>query len=152
SPMDIFPTVVDLLGLDLGDHHLEGESLVPQLFHGRDATDRVVFAETNYPKEIRAVITASHKLVYKLKDNLYELYDLAADPAEQNNLWPRGDVAAFERHKRLLDDWLERVFYQRDPVANQAIRKLGDVLLDGPPNPERPAEGTLDDGAIEIIG
>src|SRR5690606_6555881 len=71
---------------------------------------------------------------------------------EQDNLWPRGDLAAFGRHKRLLDDWLERVFYQRDRVGNQAMRKLADVLLAAPPSPEHLADGTLDDGAIEIVG
>jgi choline-sulfatase len=153
SPIDILPTVADLIGAEVGDLGLEGESLVPQLFHGRDARDRVVFAETNYPKPIRAVITAGHKLVYKLKDNVYELYDLAADPREQRNLWPDGAPAEFARLKGFMDDWLERVYYARDPESNQAMTKLADVLLRSPPSPAvRLSGATLDGGAIEVLG
>ena len=43
------------------DRHLrlsfEGESLVPQLFYGKDDRDRIVFAETNAPEPQRAAIS-----------------------------------------------------------------------------------------------
>jgi hypothetical protein len=152
SPLDVLPTLADLAGVALDDRSLEGESLVPQLFYGKDARDRVVFAETNYPKPIRAVVADGWKLVYKLKDNAYELFDLKRDPREQKNLWPGGEPAAFERLKGYLDDWLERVYYARDPEANQTMAKLKDVLLDAVPRPRRPIDGSFDDGAIEVIG
>jgi choline-sulfatase len=152
SPLDILPTLADLVGVDVTARGLEGESLVPQLFHGRDARERVVFSETNYPKPQRSVVAAGHKLIYKLKDNVYELYDLARDPHEQKNLWPSGAPAAFDRLKGYLDDWLERVYYARDPEANQAMAKLKDVLLDAPPTPDFPVTGSFDDGAIQLLG
>ena len=57
SPLDLVPTLVDLCGLVLpAGAELEGESLVPQLFYTQDAHRRVVFAETNAPRPLRAAI------------------------------------------------------------------------------------------------
>jgi hypothetical protein len=55
--------------------------------------------------------------------------------------------------KRYMDDWLERVYYARDAVGNQAMTKLSKYLLDRPPDPKVKLEGaTADSGAIEIVG
>ena len=153
SPLDIVPTLVDLCGLKPPrGAEFEGESLVPQLFYGQDASARVVFSETNAPRPLRAAVTAKHKLIYDIKQNVYELYDLAADPWEKNNVWLR-DKAAFETMKRYMDDWLERVYYARDAVGNQAMTKLSKYLLDRPPDPKVKLEGaTADGGAIEVVG
>jgi choline-sulfatase len=153
SPLDIVPTLVDLCRLDPQGVQFEGESLVPQLFYGQDASERVVFAETNAHRTLRAAVTGRHKLIYDLKSNVYELYDLAADPWEQRNLWPEQGGAAFATMKGYLDDWLERVYYARDPVSNQTMNKIADHLLTGPPRPQVRLEGaSLDGGAIEVIG
>jgi hypothetical protein len=152
SNIDIFPTVCDLAGIDTADMGLEGESLIPQLLYGRDASERVVFAETNWPKRQRAAITARHKLIFRLEDNLYELYDLVADPREKNKM--TGDSAAgFAEMKGYLDDWMERVFYARDADSNQAARALEDILLSGPPRPDHPLDDlSFDDGRIKVLG
>jgi choline-sulfatase len=152
SPLDIVPTLVDLCRLDARGTEFEGESLVPQLFYGQDASERVVFAETNAGRTLRAAVTGRHKLIYDLKANLYELYDLAADPWEKRNLWPTGDKTSFADMKRYLDDWLERVYYARDPVANQAMTKIGDTLLSAPPEPKVRVDASLDGGAIQVLG
>lgn len=153
SPLDILPTLVDLCGLDPRGAEFEGESLVPQLFYGQDASERVVFSETNAGHTLRAAVTGKHKLIYDLKANVYELFDLAADPWEKHNLWPSGDKAAFGEMKRYLDDWLERVYYARDPASNQAMAKIADYLLTSPPEPAvRLDDASLDGGAIEVLG
>jgi arylsulfatase A-like enzyme len=152
SPLDIVPTVADLIGAAYEPGDFEGESLVSQLFYGKDARQRVVFAETDWPEPQRAAITTEYKLIYKLKRNLYELYDLAADPWEKKNIATR-NRAAFDKMKRYLDDWLERVYYARDAVTNQQISKLRDVLLTARPAPRHPLSGTrFDDGRIEVLG
>lgn len=152
SPLDIVPTVADLIGFDYDPAQFEGESLVPQLFYEKDAHDRVVFAETDWPEPQRAAITSSHKLIYKLKRNLYELYDLAADPWEKRNISTR-DRDAFDKMKRYLDSWLERVYYDRDVLSNQQIHKLRGILLTSPPAPRYPVEGArFDDGRIQVLG
>jgi arylsulfatase A-like enzyme len=152
SPIDIVPTVADLAGIDVSDLSFEGESLVPQLFHGRDANHRVVFAETNWPKPLRAAITSEYKLVYDLRNNIYELYDLEKDPWEKRNL-AHTDKEGLATMKGYLDDWLERVYFARDRETNQAAAKLDDVLLGQPPSPKVPVHGvTFDEGRIEVLG
>ncbi len=152
SNLDIVPTMADLAGIDISDLSLEGESLVPQLFYGRDAENRVVFSETNWPRPLRAAITSKFKLIYHLKENIYELYDLKKDPEEKHNVATR-NKAAFAKMKRYLDDWLERVYYARDPETNQAAAKLKDVVLGDKPTPQHLVEGvSFDDGKIEVYG
>ncbi|HUH02158.1 MAG TPA: sulfatase-like hydrolase/transferase [Kofleriaceae bacterium] len=152
SPMDIVPTVADLAGIDTSDLSFEGESLVPQLFYGRDARERIVFAETNVPRPQRAAISDRYKLIYKLPQNLYELYDLHADPGEQNNIANK-DAEGLAEMKRYLDDWLERVYYSRDLETNQAASQLSDSLLTEVPKPKQRVSGvTFDDGRIEVLG
>jgi hypothetical protein len=153
SPLDLVPTLVDLCGLTPPrTAEFEGESLVPQLFYKQDAGKRVVFSETNAPRPLRAAVTGRYKLVYDLKANVHELYDLAADPWEKKNVW-LSDEAGFATMKGYLDDWLERVYYARDPAANQAMNKLGEYLLDRPPSPAEKTPGvSFDDGSIEVLG
>jgi hypothetical protein len=46
------------------------------------------------------------KVIYRITDNVYELYDLAADPDEQKNLVERHhDVA--RKAKAALARWME---------------------------------------------
>jgi arylsulfatase A-like enzyme len=152
SPLDVVPTIADLVGASYEPGQFEGRSLVPQLFYGKDDTKRVVFSETDWPDPLRAAITVDHKLVYKLKKNLYELYDLRADPWEKRNIATK-DRAAFEAMKRHLDDWLERVYYARDGVSNQQIYKLREVLMAERPAPRSPLAGVrFDQDRIEVLG
>jgi arylsulfatase A-like enzyme len=150
SNIDILPTLADLAGADVGDLEVEGESLVPQLFHGRDASARVVFAETNWPDPLRAVITGEHKLVYNFKANHYQLFALATDPGEKVNLWGR-DRTNGERLKALLDEWLDRVYYSRDPGSQAEQRRREKFLVTGQPTPRRSLEARFA-SAIRVVG
>lgn len=152
SPLDIVPTVADLVGAAYDPAQFEGHSLVPQIFYGKQDLERVVFAETNWPKPLRAAVTSRYKLVYKLQSNIYELYDLHADPWEKRNIATR-DEQGFATMKGYMDDWLERVYYARDQISNQAVAKLGDHLLEQAPTPGHPVQGvSFDDGRIEVLG
>jgi arylsulfatase A-like enzyme len=149
SGLDIFPTVADLAGVDIGDLDIEGVSLVPQVFYGKDAKDRVVFAETNYPDPLRAAITWDRKLIFNLKANLYELYDLQKDPREKDNVWGR-DLEGGQRMKGLLDEWLDRVYFSRE-AGTQANEVRKTALLPGRPAPQIGADATGAQ-AIRLIG
>lgn len=152
SNLDILPTVAALCGIDLAGASFEGRNLVPSIFYGEEDPERVVFAETNYPIPIRAAISASWKLVFNMKSNFYELYDLAADPMEKRNI-ASTDGKNLARMRAHMDAWLERVVFSRDPVMNQAAMRMQKVLLPGPPTPQVPLTGrSLDLGAIEVIG
>jgi len=152
SALDIVPTVADLVGADVRELSFEGRSLVPQLFYGRDDLERVVFAETNAPGKQRAAISASWRLIYYLSSNVYELFDVKADPDERTNLAPQ-NPPAMAHMKRELGAWMERVLYARDPLFNQAFRQMADVILRDPPAPEVPTPGqTLAGGKLELVG
>lgn len=149
SPLDIFPTVADLAGIDISDLAIEGESLVPQLFYGRDAADRVVFAETNLVEPQRAAITGAYKLILRVKSNVWELYDLRKDPWEKKNVWS-SDKQGLEAMRGYLDEWLDRVYYARD-AASQAQQVRSQWLLAAKPAPKNPSDAVYGD-AIRVLG
>ncbi len=153
TSLDIIPTLTDMLGIDTHDLSFEGKSLVPQIFYGKEDHDRIVFAETNAPAPQRAAISDAWKLIFYVQANLYELYDLEADPWEKTNLAPKSPPA-MTLMKSALDAWLERVVYARDPRFNQAASKsMTEHVLATAPSPQVATEGqTLDDGKLEILG
>ncbi|MCP4446237.1 MAG: sulfatase-like hydrolase/transferase [Myxococcales bacterium] len=150
SPIDIFPTLADLIGADISALGVEGESLVPQLFYGRDAEERVVFSETNFPKPLRAAVNSRYKLILDLKNNVSRLWDLKKDPMEKKNVWTT-DKTAYKEMRGYLNEWLERVLYSRDAESNQTIAKLADHLVRDRPASATPVEGVAaDDGKIVV--
>lgn len=153
TPLDIFPTMADLAGIDISDLSLEGESLVPQLFYGREDHERVVFSETNWPRPLRAAISSRYKLLYKVQNNIYEFYDLKLDPWEKKNIYNSANSKALGEMKEHMDSWLERVYYARDPVMNQNLGQLQKYLVNGTPKPQVPlSELVFDKGSLEILG
>jgi arylsulfatase A-like enzyme len=142
SPIDVFPTLVDLAGGDSSKLDIEGESLVPQLFYKRDANDRVVFSETNWPKPLRAVVNSRYKLIHNIKANVSRLFDLKKDPWEKKNIWTK-DKQAYNKMRGYLSEWLERVYYSRDATSNQAMNKLGKFLVKVLPDTAHRIEGVM---------
>ncbi len=91
--VDVSPTVLDLLGVDAGqaerDSSVEGASLV-RLLTGAAGPRLPAYAEAVYPRyhygwsDLAALRLANMKYVAAPRP---ELYDLAVDPAELNNLY-----------------------------------------------------------------
>ncbi|MFT3699726.1 MAG: sulfatase-like hydrolase/transferase [Kofleriaceae bacterium] len=151
SNLDIVPTLAEITGIDVHDLTFEGKSEVPAIFYNKEDHDRIVFAETNAPTPQRAAISEAWKLIYYLQTNIYELYDLKADPWEHTNLAPKRPPA-FDTMKAALDAWLERVVYSRDANFNQANERIKDLVV-ADAKPAVTAKGqTLDGGKIEILG
>ena len=152
SNLDIVPTVAELCGIDVSDLSFEGRSLVPEIFYGQEDPNRVVFSETNWPDPLRAAVSSDHKLIFNLKNNLYQLYDLKKDPWEKANI-ATTDAAALAKLKAPLDAWLERVLYSRDPEFNQAASKMRDVIVANHPSPAISIDDTtFDNGNVKILG
>ena len=150
--LDLVPTLAELAGIDVRDLAFEGKSQVPAVFYGSEDHARIVFAETNAPSPQRAAISEAWKLIYYLRSNIDELYDLSSDSWEHRNLAPT-HPPAFAIMKSALDAWLERVMYARSPLFNQTSRRIANVLLETAPRPIVVAHDlTLDHGKIEILG
>jgi len=148
--LDIVPTVAELAQIDVHDLSFEGRSLVGSLFYGKEDHARIVFAETNAPGKQRAAISEAWKLIYYINTNVYELFDLKADPWEHDNLAPK-NPPALAVMKQALEGWMDRVLYARDPNFNQAFRQMSDVISNEPPAVATTGQ-TLADSQIEILG
>jgi hypothetical protein len=109
-----------------------------------------VFAETNAGGKQRAAIGSRWKLIHYITNNIDELFDIKTDPGEKQNLAPK-NPPELAKVKRVLEDWMDRVLYARDPLFNQAFRQMADVIMQGAPTPEVPTTGQTLPG-IEIVG
>lgn len=122
--VDVVPTVLELLGQPT-PQRLQGRSLAP-VVRGEidpDALPAVpLYAETLSSRlsqglgELRTIIAGRHKLIWGPRP---ELYDLAADPGESDNLLPARPERAADL-ERQLEDLLERIAV-RDKAGAVAI-------------------------------
>ncbi len=113
--LDIYPTLVDICGLDERDD-LEGMSLLPQL---RDAdTVRERPAITSHNQGNHGVRSVRYRYIH-YADGSEELYDLRNDPNEWNNLAEsEGSAAIITEHRT----WLPKI--DRPPATNSSQRIL----------------------------
>jgi len=105
--VDLFPTVLDLFAIPF-DRKLQGVSLLPIALEGAPR-GRPVYAELvkypNWPEDIRALYVGDLKIIWNMTKNTWELFDLAVDPKEQNNIFrshPKADAM-----KQALHDWMD---------------------------------------------
>jgi len=119
-------TVMGLLGID--DHGFAGQDL---LAVARGAPASPAFTEGSWAfgtdERKQAVVEDGWKLIHDLDSGRFELYELAADPQELRDLWPRqsdGEVAA--RLQRLLVEFTElpRLAPQAVGLSPEAIERL----------------------------
>jgi arylsulfatase A-like enzyme len=110
SNVDLLPTILDLVGVPPGERALDGRSLAPALRGGEEA-DRPVFAEVFPPKEVwksaplHAVREGEWKLIARDGSETPELFDLANDPRESENL-AADSVARREEMEGTLRRWM----------------------------------------------
>jgi arylsulfatase A-like enzyme/Flp pilus assembly protein TadD len=140
SIVDLFPTILAIAGIGSRDLRVEGRSILPLLEEGT-APERPLYLETLAPFEnmgwspLSAVIAAGFKYI---KAPTGELYDLEADPGEEENLLavnPQSGGEMSERMEALLDS-LDRTFSPRgeakvgvmDEETRRKLESLGYVV------------------------
>ncbi|GAB3217987.1 sulfatase-like hydrolase/transferase [Algoriphagus aestuariicola] len=87
---DIYPTLAQLAGLPKSEK-LDGLSLVPVLSGNQEAVRSSLF--TSYRNTVRAVRDGQYKLVRYPERDYTQLFDLAHDPLELNNLAEKPEMA-----------------------------------------------------------
>ena len=129
SGIDWYPTLLELVGVPApAEQDVDGVSLVP-LLKGGAILDRCLF--WHYPHygnqggEPSSIITENDwKLIYYHEDGRDELYHLATDPGEQNDL-ARAEPVRATALRAKLDTWLKTTgakFLTEDPQFDPAQR------------------------------
>jgi arylsulfatase A-like enzyme/Tfp pilus assembly protein PilF len=150
SLVDLSPTILDLLGIT-DRRQVTGKSLKP-LLAGGEASHSLCFGATDEPflnngwSPLRSLTDGQWKYIRTTKP---ELYDLAADPHERNNLLKAAPDTATAMASRLAE--LESRLAPRAPLAVQltaserrTLRSLG-YLGDSQPVVRGPAPADLSD-------
>jgi arylsulfatase A-like enzyme len=103
SAVDVVPTMLDLAGLPIRAG-LSGRSLVA-VARGTTEHARPVLVELlaypNFPRSMRAVVVGDLKLIHDHTENRFELFDLARDSGEKDDLFGERPSEA-ERLKAIL--------------------------------------------------
>ncbi len=85
STTDIFPTLIEAASGNLcTDEQIDGLSLMP-ILRGGEQDDRTIYLYRSYEDQNSAIIEGDWKLI-KYRSGKTELYNLAEDISEQNNL------------------------------------------------------------------
>jgi arylsulfatase A-like enzyme len=113
AAVDLAPTLVELAGAPV-PRSFRGRSLLP-LVAGRTLPARPIYGElmpaTAWPHHAVMMIDANRKLIHRVSERRWELYDLGRDPGEKRNLVDdpanhvvvermRAMLLAFEERKR----------------------------------------------------
>ncbi len=148
SLVDIFPTVLERAGLDVPDG-IQGRSLLPLLSNERivPGASRTIYLETLMPEQT----FGWHRLEGMVHENLKyigaplpELYDIAADPGESDNLVEHDTAAAERAASRLAN-------LQRE-LARQARPLAGRISLDSESAERLRALGYVSGGGAAATG
>ncbi|MEE8143488.1 MAG: sulfatase-like hydrolase/transferase [Planctomycetota bacterium] len=137
SLVDVLPTITDLLGLAAPT--AEGVSLL-RVAKEPAAANRPIYMETRFPSyeygfaPLYSVRAGGWKYIHA---PIPELYNLAEDPQEKQNL-ARTEVARVESLRELLERMLagvevgEESFSVRDPELRERLASLGYARLGAP--------------------
>jgi hypothetical protein len=94
SLLDVAPTILDLFGLATPGQMM-GQSLTGYLRGESPKLARPILAEGRLQHAM--ILPDGHKVIYDTRTHVVEIYDLRADPHEEQNLYREGDPASAQR-------------------------------------------------------
>ncbi len=143
SMVDVFPTVLSLLGLD-PETQVHGRSLLPEMFLSEDDEEAYAYGESMTPSlqfgwsALHCLRSSRYKLIEAPKP---ELYDLVADPGETTNVYERHPAVAQEMRKELERLMRETARNAPEPEAadfdKETIESLAALGYVGSGGPQR---------------
>lgn len=105
---DFLPTAADIAKVSVPDS-INGISYLPTLLGKPEKQEQHAYLYYQFPEmgKRQAVIKGNYKLVYYVEDEVFELYDLNKDTAEQNNI--------IAQHPELVEELKDRLENTRTP-------------------------------------
>ncbi len=140
--VDILATLANLAGAP-AEPSMSGRSLLSLLGGGDDREDRGIYQEVSYENdnEKRGLATRTRHLLWNLSPvRQIELYDLAADPMEEHDIWSTSPDGKALRDR--LGEMIDEVSIGPDAAS---------ALLGAPPSPTTPTKGRFGD-AVTFLG
>ncbi len=109
--VDLAPTLLDLVGAPIPPA-MRGRSLLPRI-EGKPLPPAPIFSEmmpaTAWPHQAAMMVDGDHKIIHRISDRRWELYDLKRDPGEKTNLAANpADAALFESLRAKMIAFEER--------------------------------------------
>jgi arylsulfatase A-like enzyme len=109
---DLFPTVVEMIGATGGSRPLDGSSLVPVLEGGTLSRQSLYWYYPHYSPQAKrpggAIRDGDFKLIENYDPAGFELFNLADDPSEENDLASKMEEKVVELEQK-LETWLASV-------------------------------------------
>jgi arylsulfatase A-like enzyme len=130
SAYDVFPTLVDWLGVDYAPPRAQpGRSFRAALEDRPFEADREVVVYDEYGP-VRMVRTADWKYVHRYPDGPHELFHLTADPGERRNLVDApAHAVTLAGLRRRLEGWFVRYVDPRRDGVDKGVTGCGQLGL-----------------------
>jgi arylsulfatase A-like enzyme len=133
--VDVFPTLADLCNLDRSSVPIRGANMLGRLTDTEEDRRRGVAFSESYG--IKTIVQGDWKLIYYVNSHEGELYHLASDPDERNNLYTdasyRNEVTALKLEivnkltkpvSERRQNWIRSLFDNTEPARYGMMEKL----------------------------
>jgi arylsulfatase A-like enzyme len=131
SHYDIFPTIVDALGLDYVTEELPGKSFLLQLLNKEQSDDDAIVVYDEYGAT-RMIRTIEYKYIHRFPYGPHEFYDLTCDPDENvNEVENEKYQHIIVGMRKNLNDWFYKYVDPRIDGSREAVKGKGQIDLVG---------------------
>jgi len=125
--VDMYPTIMDMAGVDFYDPERPGEDLLPILEGKTQASDRTILSEwhgTGFQGAWYMLVNKKYKYIYYERERP-SLFDMEADPKELN------DLALDPAYAEILKNFEAQLNEILDPIATAKAARKQQGLITG---------------------